>query len=114
MAKKTVSKGYNPKPTVLGDNLRYLLERKGQTIKGMAEALGVAPQTAYFWVSGQTAPDSESRQKICAYFGVTEGQLFSKGMATGTQSTAESNVIHDLIVKLGLEGVAPEELERMS
>lgn len=113
MPKKPKAPSTKPKENIVGENIRYLLKQRDMTIKALAKRIGVFPKTAYFWVAGYNVPDSVSRQKLCDFFAITEAQLFSKGLAVGTQ-TAEATAIHEIIVKLGLEGVAPDDLLRLS
>ena len=113
MPKKPRAPTTKPKENILGENIRYLLKQRDMTIKALSRRIGVFPKTAYFWVAGYNVPDSVSRQKLCDFFGITEAQLFSKGLAVGTQ-TAEATAIHEIIVKLGLEGVSPNDLSRLS
>lgn len=104
-----------PRENILGENIRYLLKRQDQTVIGMAKAIGVSFKTAYHWTQGRNSPDSVSRQKLCDYFGITEAQLFSKGLSQGfTQTSEEDALIHALIKELGLAGVTPDDLKRLS
>jgi len=119
MAKKSPQQRAKPKENVVGENILHLLEKKGQErgrrvpINEFARALEVSRNTAYGWVRGETIPHGVHRQKICDYFGITEAQLFSKGLAVGTP-TGEEEAAHRLIVKLGLKRVSPDDLTRLS
>ncbi len=113
MPRKLRAASLKPRENIVGDNIRYLLKERGKTILKMAKEIGISHKTIYHWTQGLSTPDSVSRQKLCGYFGLTESQLFSKGLTVGTQAV-EEQAIHNLIVKLGLEGVTPEDLARLS
>ncbi len=105
---------------LVGDNLRYLMrqravERGGRklTAYDLGKAISVSYKTVYHWIQGLSSPDAKSRQRLCDYFDITESELFSRGLALGTQGL-EEETIHNLIVKLGLEGVTPDDLKRLS
>ncbi len=104
-----------PRENILGENIRYLLKQQDRTVIALAKAIGVSHKTAYHWTQGRNSPDSVSRQKLCDYFGITESQLFSKGLVQGLAKTSEEDaLIHALIVELGLTGVTPDDLKRLS
>lgn len=98
---------------IVGENIRALLKQQGRTVLDLAKAIGAHPKTVYFWTQGVNRPDSYSREKLCDYFQISEAQLFSPGLAVGTPA-AEASAAHTLIVQLGLEGVTPEELQRLN
>jgi len=107
------------KENVVGGNIQHLLEKKRRDlgrrvpINEFARAIQVSRNTAYGWVRGETTPHGVHRQKICDYFGITEVQLFSKGLAVGVP-TGEEETAHQIIVKLGLKRISPDQLERLS
>lgn len=113
MPKKPRAPSIKPRENVLGDNILHLLRERGKSVRQFAKDIGVYYKTALLWTQGRNSPDSVSRQKIGDYFGITDGQLFSKGLALGTQGR-EAEAAHALIVKLGLTGITPEDLLRLS
>lgn len=113
MPKKPRAPSIKPRENLLGDNILHLLRQQDKSVRQFAKDISVYYKTALLWTQGRNVPDSISRQKICDYFGITEAQLFSKGLAVGTQGL-EAEAAHNLIVKLGLAGMTPEDLLRLS
>ncbi len=114
MARKPKAPSLRPKENIVGENIRYLLEQRGESAAKLARAIGVYHKTVYFWIHGSTVPDSISRQKVCDYFAITEAQLFSKGLAIGTPSPKEDAATQALLSTLNLQGVSPDDLQRLS
>lgn len=114
MARKPKAPSIRPKENIVGENIRYLLEKRGESAAKLARAIGVYHKTVYFWIHGHTVPDSISRQKVCDYFSITEAQLFAKGLAIGVPSNKEQELANALVSKLNLQGIGPEEIERLS
>jgi len=100
------------KPNVIGENLRYLLKKQGVKAADLARAIGCYYKTVYFWVHGTNIPDSVNREKICDYFGITEAQLVSEGLAIGCPS-GEEEVFNTLVRETGLIGVTPDDILRL-
>jgi len=114
MARKPKAPSLRPKENIVGENIRYLLEQRGESAAKLARAIGIYHKTIYFWIHGSTVPDSISRRKVCDYFGITEAQLFSKGLAIGTSSQKEEATIQAFLSKLNLQGVSPDDIQRLS
>lgn len=67
--------------------LRKLIERKGCTIKSVAEAAGVSRQAASQYQDGTTQPNAETIVKIAEYFDVTIDYLL-----TGQKAEADDSL----------------------
>ena len=61
----------------IGNQIKFLRQRKGVTQEAMAEQLGLTPQAISKWERDAATPDIALLPEISAYFGVTIDELFA-------------------------------------
>ncbi|MBO6179113.1 MAG: helix-turn-helix domain-containing protein [Selenomonadaceae bacterium] len=69
-------------------NLKLLLEKKQATQKELANYLKISPAAVNLWIKGRELPELSRMCDICAFFGVSEGELLN-GIPSPTFSTIE-------------------------
>jgi len=62
--------------TLLNSRIKELRESKDLLQKEFAKKIGVSKPTVSAWEQGTRSPSANQRKKICAFFGISESELF--------------------------------------
>ncbi len=63
---------------VIGDKLRELRSKAGESAQQVADALGITRAAVSLWETGQTLPTIENLKGVAAHFGVSVDALLAE------------------------------------
>lgn len=83
---------------IFAKNLRYYIERNGNTQKDLAELVGVAYSTFNDWVNAKKYPRIDKIEILANYFGIQKSDLIEEKVTE--EKEKDNDIITDLIVRM--------------